>query len=51
MSGYAGTALMHAGWLDTGAAYLEKPFTPGSLAEKVRAMLEPSGVAASPANP
>jgi len=42
MSGYAGAALEHAGWLDTGAAYLEKPFTPGSLAEKVRAILQPS---------
>jgi hypothetical protein len=42
MSGYAGAALEHAGWLDDGAAYLEKPFTPGSLADKVKELLEPT---------
>ncbi|HEY3595316.1 MAG TPA: response regulator, partial [Polyangiaceae bacterium] len=41
MSGYAGAALEHAGWLDDGAAYLEKPFSPAILAEKVRTLLEP----------
>jgi PAS domain S-box-containing protein len=40
MSGYAGAALEHAGWLDNGAAYLEKPFSPGSLADKVGKLLE-----------
>jgi CheY-like chemotaxis protein len=40
MSGYAGAALEHAGWLDDGAAYLEKPFTPGSLADKVKDLLD-----------
>jgi CheY-like chemotaxis protein len=42
MSGYAGAALEQAGWLDSDAAYLEKPFTPGSLADKVYAIMQPS---------
>jgi PAS domain S-box-containing protein len=39
MSGYARDAIVHAGRLDEGVNYLEKPFTPDSLAAKVREVL------------
>ena len=36
MSGYPGGAAARAGALEPGAAYLEKPFSPATLAEKIR---------------
>jgi two-component system, cell cycle sensor histidine kinase and response regulator CckA len=46
MSGYTRDAIVHAGRLDPGVNYLEKPFTPGSLGAKVREVLDFSGVPA-----
>jgi len=40
MSGYTDKAIAHRGILDTGLEYIQKPFTPESLAHKVRAILE-----------
>jgi two-component system, cell cycle sensor histidine kinase and response regulator CckA len=40
MSGYATDAIGHHGTLDTGTAFLQKPFTPDTLIRKVRAMLD-----------
>ncbi len=40
MSGYPGGALTLGGALDIGSSYLEKPFTPTSLTEKVREVLQ-----------
>jgi PAS domain S-box-containing protein len=39
MSGYPGGAADRAGTLEAGAAYIEKPFSPDALAEKIRAVL------------
>ena len=39
MSGYTESAMAHHGQLEPGLALLEKPFTPGVLADKVRAAL------------
>jgi two-component system, cell cycle sensor histidine kinase and response regulator CckA len=41
MSGYTGNAIAHRGILDDGLNYIQKPFTPESLAEKVRDVLGP----------
>jgi two-component system cell cycle sensor histidine kinase/response regulator CckA len=46
MSGYTGDDVVQRGLLDPGAPFQQKPFTPGALASKVRAMLDqrsPSG--------
>ncbi|HSV92974.1 MAG TPA: response regulator, partial [Desulfobacterales bacterium] len=40
ISGYAETALTHQGRLEPGVDLLQKPFDPGTLAERVRQALE-----------
>jgi PAS domain S-box-containing protein len=40
MSGYADDAIVQQGVLESGAAYLQKPFTPDALASKVREALD-----------
>jgi two-component system cell cycle sensor histidine kinase/response regulator CckA len=40
MSGYTDDAIVHHGVLDPGTALLEKPFTPASLARKVREVVD-----------
>jgi signal transduction histidine kinase/ActR/RegA family two-component response regulator len=43
MSGYSDSAIVHSGMLGRDVAFLQKPFTPGSLAAKVREVLEGRG--------
>jgi PAS domain S-box-containing protein len=40
MSGYSGGAFVHDGVLETGTSFLQKPFTPSTLAQKVREVLD-----------
>jgi signal transduction histidine kinase/ActR/RegA family two-component response regulator len=40
MSGYTGDVIIHHGVLDSDAAFLQKPFTPDSLARRVREVLD-----------
>jgi CheY-like chemotaxis protein len=40
MSGYTGDDVVQRGLLDPGAPFQQKPFTPGTLAAKVRTMLD-----------
>lgn len=40
MSGYTENAIAHRGILDPGLDYIQKPFTPEALAEKVRQVLD-----------
>ncbi|HDI59343.1 MAG TPA: response regulator, partial [Desulfobacteraceae bacterium] len=39
MSGYTDNAIVHHGVLDPGIPFIQKPFTLGDIAEKVRAVL------------
>ena len=39
MSGYTDNAVVHQGVLEEGANFIQKPFAPASLAEKVHAVL------------
>jgi len=39
-SGYTGDAIAHHGVLESGMAFLSKPYTPATLARKVRAVLD-----------
>jgi len=41
-SGYADQAIVHHGILESGIAYLQKPFTPETLARSVRQVLDSS---------
>ena len=43
ISGYTDDALAHHGVLDEGLSFLEKPFSPARLAQKVRAVLDGDG--------
>jgi len=40
MSGYAGLAISHLGILERGITLLQKPFTPSTMAAKVREVLD-----------
>jgi len=44
-SGYAGNAIVHHGMLESGIAYLQKPFTPETLGRRVRQVLDSSPAA------
>jgi len=44
MSGYTENAVINSGILQTEVAFLQKPFTPAGLVEKVREVLEQNGV-------
>ncbi|HUO63041.1 MAG TPA: ATP-binding protein, partial [Terriglobales bacterium] len=46
MSGYTDDAVVRHGVLEGGMPYLQKPFTPGALASKVREVLDREGTAA-----
>ena len=40
MSGYTDEAIVHHGVLDANIEFIQKPFTPAALAQKVRQMLD-----------
>ena len=43
VSGYTNNTIMQHGVLEAGIAFLQKPYTPGILACKVRDVLDSSG--------
>jgi PAS domain S-box-containing protein len=45
LSGYTDEAIIHHGVLDQGTPFLQKPYTPGTLAQKVRGVLDSSSTA------
>jgi two-component system cell cycle sensor histidine kinase/response regulator CckA len=45
MSGYTHNIIAHGGNLEAGVAFLQKPFTPSALVEKVREVLDAVGAA------
>jgi two-component system cell cycle sensor histidine kinase/response regulator CckA len=49
MSGYTDTAIVRHGVLETGTAFISKPFTPDALAAKVREVLDAPKPARVPA--
>ena len=49
MSGYTGDDVFQRGLLDPGAPFQQKPFSPGTLASKVRTMLDQRPRSSSPA--
>jgi DNA-binding response OmpR family regulator len=49
MSGYTDDAIVHHGVMAPGIELLEKPFTPATLAKKVRDVLDQPGTAAAAA--
>jgi FixJ family two-component response regulator len=40
MSGYTDNAIAHHGLLDAGTEFLQKPFTPAALGQRVREVLD-----------
>jgi two-component system cell cycle sensor histidine kinase/response regulator CckA len=48
VSGYTDDAIVHHGMLEPGLDYLQKPFTPATLARKVRDVLDAPGELRSP---
>jgi two-component system, cell cycle sensor histidine kinase and response regulator CckA len=42
MSGYTADVVAHHGVLDQGGHFIEKPFTPPALADKIREVLDES---------
>jgi hypothetical protein len=43
VSGYTDDAIVHHGVLEEGTAFLQKPYSPISLAQKVKEVLETQG--------
>ena len=50
VSGYTDDAIVHHGVLEPGLAFLQKPFSPQTLARKVSEVLASTSPIAEPAN-